>query len=83
MSRHIGKGVNPKNGKPVTIAFGFDYVPGFKAGHFVQVYSNEEEDIMDDPSGEGLIVNEGFLDGLSIERRDKILDEYQLDWEDL
>lgn len=83
MSRHQGRGVHPKTGNPVQIAFGFDSMPGCVPGHFVQVYSNEKEDIEKCSSGEGIIVNEGFIDGITIERRDELLKEYKLDWENL
>ena len=70
MSRIQGVGINPQTKKEVDIFFGWDEVPGFKPGYFFQVYSREPKDIEKD--GEGVIVNEGFLQGIS-EKKLKIL----------
>jgi hypothetical protein len=65
MSRHHTTGTNPDTNNTVDIFYGYDQVPGFVGGYFFQVYSRESEEIYDDPSGEGIIVNEGFLNGIS------------------
>lgn len=70
MSRIQGVGINPQTKQEVDIFFGWDEVPGFKPGYFFQVYSREPKDIEKD--GEGVIVNEGFLQGIS-EKKLKIL----------
>jgi len=67
MSRINTTGINPKNGEPVEVSYGYDEVPGFTPGYFFQVFSSNEEDIEKDPSGEGIILNEGFLEGISKE----------------
>lgn len=70
MSRKITTGINPETQDIVDVAYGWDEVPGFKPGFFFQVYSRESKDIEKD--GEGIIVNEGFLQGIS-EKKLKIL----------
>lgn len=65
MSRFNTTGVHPDTGETVDVSYGWDQVPGFKAGYFFQVFSRNEEDLRDDPSSEGLIVNEGFLVGIT------------------
>lgn len=79
MSRVTTIGVNPNTGDPVDVSYGFDTVPGFKAGFFFQVFSNDEEDLRDDPSGEGLIVNEGFLEGITKERLNELGRQYSVE----
>ncbi len=74
MSRIKAIGKNPHTGQEVDIFFGYDEVPGFKPGYFFQVYSRREEDIEKD--GEGIIVNEGFLTGVS----EKRLNELKKEW---
>jgi len=66
MSRIHSVGINPENNQEVDIFFGWDEVPGFKPGYFFQVYSREPKDIEKD--GEGIILNEGFLSGISEEK---------------
>lgn len=66
MSRFKAKGTNPENNDTVDIFWGWDEVPGFKPGYFFQVYSKREEDIIRD--GEGILVNEGFIQGISKDR---------------
>lgn len=66
MSRNKSTGINPKNGNLVDIFYGWDEVPGFKPGYFFQVYSRDPEEIKNSP-GEGIIVNEGFINGITRE----------------
>jgi len=66
MSRKITTGRNPETQDIVDVAYGWDEVPGFKPGYFFQVYSREPNDIEKD--GEGIILNEGFLNGISEEK---------------
>jgi len=63
MSRHHTTGINPDTNQTVDIFYGYDQVPGFVGGYFFQVYSREE--IPNDLSQEGIIVNKGFLNGIS------------------
>jgi len=63
MSRYNGTGTNPSTGNIVRVSWGWDEVPGFKPGYFFQVYSNEASDI--NKSGDGLLINEGFIVGIS------------------
>ncbi len=65
MSRYHTTGIDPENGEHVNVCYGWDHVPGFKAGYFFQVFSTNEDFIREDPSGEGLVINEGFLNGLT------------------
>lgn len=74
MSRYTTIGINPENGEEVDIAYGWDEVPGFKPGYFFQVYSRRKEDVERD--GEGVIVNEGFLVGISEERLQSLRKEW-------
>ena len=62
--------IGKKDGKTVYVAYGFDYVPGFKPGYFFQVFEDSE----DDP-----IVNEGFMKGISKERLKELMVEYHVD----
>jgi hypothetical protein len=66
MSRYQARGINPENNETVDIFWGWDEVPGFKPGYFFQVYSRRKEDVEKD--GEGILVNEGFLQGISEDR---------------
>ena len=75
MSRYHTTGINPDTNKPVDIFYGYDQVPGFTAGYFFQVYSREE--IKPDPSGEGLLVNKGFLNGISKKELNKLAKHWQ------
>jgi hypothetical protein len=75
MSRYSTTGTNPENGNIVDIFYGHDEVPGFKPGYFFQVYSREE--IAEDLSGEGIIVNEGFLNGISHEKLTALAKHWQ------
>lgn len=75
MSRYTTVGINPENGEEVDIAYGWDEVPGFKPGYFFQVYSRRKEDVERD--GEGVIVNEGFLVGISDERLQALRKEWR------
>lgn len=64
MSRFKTTGIHPKTGNPVNIAYGYDSMPAFKPGFFFQVFSEDPEDLINDSSGEGMIVNEGFMNGI-------------------
>lgn len=66
MSRYQAIGINPENKDTVDVFWGWDEVPGFKPGYFFQVYSRRKEDVEKD--GEGILVDEGFLQGISEER---------------
>jgi len=68
MSRLKTVGINPITGNPVDIFYGFDEVPGFIPGYFFQVYSRDPEFIKNSPDGEGIIINEGFINGITIGR---------------
>jgi len=78
MSRYHTIGTNPENGEQVKVVYGFDQVPPFKAGYFFQVYSDNPNDIYEDLSGEGLIVNEGFVVGLSKNRLLELFKQYSV-----
>jgi hypothetical protein len=78
MSRINTMGINPKDGDPVEVCYGYDSVPGFTSGYFFQVFSSNEEDIANDPSGEGMIVNEGFLEGISKQQLLSIATRYSV-----
>lgn len=69
MSRYSAIGTNPETEDTVDVFWGWDEVPGFKPGYFFQVYSRRKEDVEKD--GEGILVNEGFLEGIS---EDKLKD---------
>lgn len=75
MSRKITTGRNPETQDIVDVAYGWDEVPGFKPGYFFQVYSRRKEDIERD--GEGIIVNEGFLTGISESRLKELKKEWK------
>jgi hypothetical protein len=66
MSRYSAVGTNPKTNDTVDVFWGWDEVPGFKPGYFFQVYSRRKEDVEKD--GEGILVNEGFIEGISEEK---------------
>lgn len=78
MSRINTTGINPKNGEPVEVSYGYDKVPGFTPGYFFQVFSSNEEDMLNDPSGEGMIINEGFLEGISKQELRSIASRYSV-----
>jgi hypothetical protein len=67
MSRFNSFGFHPQTGEKVNIAFGYDTVPGFKPGYFVQVFGLDEE----------LILDKGFMDGISKEELKATLDEWK------
>ena len=77
MSRHYTTGINPDTNNTVDIFYGYDQVPGFVGGYFFQVYSQDEEEINNEPSGEGIIVNEGFLNGISKAKLNKHAKHWQ------
>ena len=74
MSRIHKQGVNPKTGNIVDVAYGWDEVPGFKPGYFFQVYSRERKDL--EKNDEGIILNEGFINGISEEKLKSLLNEW-------
>ena len=74
MSRIHKQGVNPKTGNIVDVAYGWDEVPGFKPGYFFQVYSREGKDL--EKNDEGIILNEGFINGISEEKLKSLLKEW-------
>jgi len=76
MSRKITTGINPETQDIVDVAYGWDEVPGFKPGYFFQVYSRRKEDIEKD--GEGIIVNEGFLTGISETRLKELKKKWKI-----
>lgn len=78
MSRINTMGINPKNGEPVTVSYGYDEVPGFSPGYFFQVFSNNKEDIERCPSGEGMILNEGFIEGISKHKLKNLASTYSV-----
>ena len=57
MSRYNRIGQHSVTGQEVQVAYGWDEVPGFKPGYFFQVFDPSDED--------EVIVNEGFLTGIS------------------
>jgi hypothetical protein len=75
MSRHHTTGTNPDTNQTVDIFYGYDQVPGFVGGYFFQVYSREE--LKPDPSGEGLLVNKGFLNGISKKELNELASHWQ------
>lgn len=77
MSRYHTTGINPETNKSVDIHYGYDQVPGFPAGYFFQVYSREKEDMDSDPLGEGLLVNEGFVKGISKKQLNDLAKHWQ------
>lgn len=77
MSRHYTTGKDPDNNSLVNIFYGYDEVPGFRAGYFFQVYTTDEETLRSDPSGEGIIVNEGFLNGISKQKLNTLAKHWQ------
>lgn len=76
MSRINCIGVNPINDSEVDVSYGWDEVPGFKPGYFFQVFSRDPKDIEAD--GEGLIVNEGFLSGISKDQLKDLAKKYKV-----
>ena len=74
MSRIHKQGVNPKTGNIVDVAYGWDEVPRFKPGYFFQVYSRERKDL--EKNDEGIILNEGFINGISEEKLKSLLKEW-------
>ena len=57
MSRINRTGTHPETKEKVNVVYGWDEVPGFKAGYFFQVENPKGED----PE---YIVNEGFISGM-------------------
>lgn len=68
MSRIHTTGIHPQTGDAVEVCYGWDEVPGFEPGYFFQVFSNDPEDVSSDPTGQGIIVDEGFVEGISKEK---------------
>ena len=65
MSRKLTIGTNPKTKEIVDVAYGYDCVPGLPEGYFFQVFSRNKKEIEKCPTGEGILVNEGFVAGIS------------------
>ena len=74
MSRFYTTGIHPDTNEPVDIAYGWDCVPGFPEGYFFQVYSRDPEIGKNDR--EGLILNEGFIVGLELDRLQELASEW-------
>lgn len=74
MSRFNTTGLHPDTRETVDIAYGWDCVPGFPEGYFFQVYSRNPVDIEKYP--EGILVNEGFIIGLKLDRLHELADEW-------
>jgi len=70
MSRTTTKGIHPQTGETHEVSFGWDEVPGFLPGYFFQVFDNKDPD--------KVLVNEGFLHGIGIERLDELKKEWQI-----
>lgn len=70
MSRIIRKGINPETKEQHEVAFGWDEVPGLKPGYFFQVFDNVDPD--------NLLVNEGFMTGISEERLRELMDQWSV-----
>lgn len=64
MSQFTGKGINPKTNREVSILYGYDSVPGFRAGYFFQVYLLVEDPDWNEDK-ENCILNKGMLNGLT------------------
>ena len=75
MSRYNTTGINPEDNKVVDVAYGYDVVPGFKPGYFFQVYSREP--LEKDPLEENILVDEGFLNGISYKRLTDLSKKWQ------
>jgi len=78
MSRIKATGIDPETGLYVNIAYGSDFVPGFKPGFFFQVYSSDPIVIRKSEGGEVLIVNEGFLTGISEKKLNILMKKYRV-----
>jgi hypothetical protein len=70
MSRTVRVGINPKTKERHEVAYGWDEVPGFDPGYFFQVFDNTPE--------ENLLVNEGFLAGITVERLNDLKKEWSV-----
>ena len=79
MSRFHTNGTDPNNGDTVTIVFGYDHIPGFKAGYFIQAFSQDEDIIRENPTEDGLLLNAGFLNGLSVAEASKVAKEWSME----
>ena len=66
MSRHV------KRRGSLEIAYGYD--DGM--GYFFQVFDSEQES---DENDDGLILNEGFIEGISKERMLELMKQYKVD----
>jgi len=59
--------------KEVTVAYGFDQVPGFKAGYFFQLYYADEK------TGEEVFIsNTGFLVGVDKKDVKELAKKYKI-----
>jgi hypothetical protein len=70
MSRNVRRGLHPQTGEKHEVAYGYDVVPGFAPGYFFQVFDNTDPD--------KTLVNEGFLNGITLERLNELKDEWKV-----
>jgi hypothetical protein len=77
MSQFKAIGFRPKDGSQVDILFGYDEVPGFKAGYFFQVYLPSGHPEFRDES-ENCILNKGLLNGISKNELDELFKEWKV-----
>jgi len=68
MSRIVRVGIHPQTKEKYEVAYGWDLVPGFEPGYFFQVFDKDDD----------VIVNEGFLQGISEERLDLLKKEWSV-----
>jgi len=84
MSRHHTTGIDPDNDEAIVdVCYGYDTVPGFKSGYFFQVYSRDPDIIRESPDGEGIIIEEGLLDGIDSNRLTILFHRYKCKLYDL
>lgn len=70
MSRVERRASHPKTGEMHVASYGWDEMPGFKPGYFFQVFDNKDPD--------KVLVNEGFMDGISEERLNELKKEWNV-----
>jgi hypothetical protein len=70
MSRYNRTGTHPNTGEKVSVAYGWDEVPGFEPGHFFQVFDPKNEDLT--------LINEGFLRGISEDRLKELKKQWKV-----
>lgn len=84
MSRHTAKGIHPITKREVEVAYGWDLVPGGTAGYFFQVFSPHREDMLPetnemDFNSDNLIVNEGFIHGIRLDKLREWLKKFKVE----